>query len=153
MSDITGSPHWACSEKCKQKKLVTENSVSTVCLSSIANFSHEFEFQTTACKPTLVHNGTSFDLLTGSGLSFPPEICRQIYRRMPVTNLTLVSIMDQCRHTHRKWSEIRNSCEKLELSWISNTKRQICKGHRRSCSRHLTSKFPFAVWNAFEFFS
>ena len=31
MSDITGSPHWACSEKCKQKKLVTENSVSTVC--------------------------------------------------------------------------------------------------------------------------
>ena len=32
MSDITGSPHWACSEKCKQKKLVTENSVSTVCL-------------------------------------------------------------------------------------------------------------------------
>ena len=32
MSDITGSPHWACSEKCKQKKLVTENSVSTVCV-------------------------------------------------------------------------------------------------------------------------
>ena len=31
MSDITGSPHWACSEKCKQKKLVTENSISTVC--------------------------------------------------------------------------------------------------------------------------
>ena len=30
MSDITGSPHWACSEKCKQKKLVTENSVSAV---------------------------------------------------------------------------------------------------------------------------
>ena len=33
MSDITGSPHWASSEKCKQKKLVTEKSVSTVCLS------------------------------------------------------------------------------------------------------------------------
>ena len=31
MSDITGSPTWACSEKCKQKKFVTENSVSTVC--------------------------------------------------------------------------------------------------------------------------
>ena len=31
MSDITGSPHWACSEKCKQKNLVTEKSVSTVC--------------------------------------------------------------------------------------------------------------------------
>ena len=30
MSDTTGSPHWACSEKCKQKKLVTENSVSAV---------------------------------------------------------------------------------------------------------------------------
>ena len=30
MSDITGSPHWACSEKCKQKKSVTENSVSAV---------------------------------------------------------------------------------------------------------------------------
>ena len=33
MSDITGSPHWACSEKCKQKNLVTENSVSAVCAS------------------------------------------------------------------------------------------------------------------------
>ena len=31
MSDITGNPHWACSEKYKQNKLVTENSVSTVC--------------------------------------------------------------------------------------------------------------------------
>ena len=35
MSDITGSPHWACSEKCKQKKLVTENSVSTVCFDAM----------------------------------------------------------------------------------------------------------------------
>ena len=32
MSDITGSPHWACSEKCKQKNLVTEKSVSAVWL-------------------------------------------------------------------------------------------------------------------------
>ena len=31
MSDITGSPNWAFWEKCKQKKIVTENSVSTVC--------------------------------------------------------------------------------------------------------------------------
>ena len=37
MSDITGSSHWACSEKCKQKKLVTENSISTVCI--VANTS------------------------------------------------------------------------------------------------------------------
>ena len=28
------SPHWACSEKCKQKKVVTENSVSTVCITT-----------------------------------------------------------------------------------------------------------------------
>ena len=36
MPDITGSPHWACSEKCKQKKLVTDKSVSTVCNGNIA---------------------------------------------------------------------------------------------------------------------
>ena len=35
MSAITGSPHWACSEKCKQKKLVTENSISAVCIETL----------------------------------------------------------------------------------------------------------------------
>ena len=34
MSDITGSPHWACSENVNKKKLVTKNSVSTVCFTS-----------------------------------------------------------------------------------------------------------------------
>ena len=43
MSDITGRPHWACSEKCKQKKLVNENSVSAVCTgrSRISEWGHQ----------------------------------------------------------------------------------------------------------------